>query len=149
MDGENSLMNMGKITLDILSEIDNLSEGGVSVGDIERAEIAAEAEIEYADGALCLTYTTVENDIPTVTAIKMYRDKAVVTRTGDVVSELVFIEGKATRSVYRVGPYAFDAEVMATRIRNAMTEDGGRIDIFYRMRIGGAEKSVRMKIVSR
>ena len=72
-----------------------------------------------------------------------------MTRSGDVQSELVFIEGATTASVYRVGPYAFDAEVVASRIRNAMTEDGGRIDIFYRMKIGGAEKSVRMKIVSR
>ena len=79
----------------------------------------------------------------------MYADRAEVTRTGDVVSALTFIEGKRTASVYRVGPYAFDAEVVATRIRNAMTEDCGRIDIFYRMKIGGAEKSVRMKIVSR
>lgn len=138
-----------KITLDILSEIDNLSEGGVSVGDIERTELSAEAEIGYEDGALSLSYVTVENDIPTRTEIKMYADRAVVTRTGDVVSALTFIEGKLTSSVYRVGPYAFDAEVMATRIRNAMTEDGGRIDIFYRMKIGGAEKTVRMKIVSR
>lgn len=138
-----------KITLDILSEIDNLSEGGATVGDIERAEISCAAEIGYSDGALSLSYTTVENDIPTETVIKMYADRAEVTRTGDVVSALTFIEGKLTRSIYRVGPYAFDAEVMATRIRNAMTEDGGRIDIFYRMKIGGAEKSVRMKIVSR
>ena len=38
-----------KITLDILSEIDNLSEGGATVGDIERAEISVTAEIEYSD----------------------------------------------------------------------------------------------------
>lgn len=138
-----------KITLDILSEIDNLSEGGATVGDIERAELSVTAEIGYSDGALSLSYTTVENDIPTETVIKMYADRAEVTRTGDVVSALTFIEGELTRSIYRVGPYAFDAEVVATRIRNAMTEDGGRIDIFYRMKIGGAEKSVRMKIVSR
>ena len=142
-------MSKKTITLDILSEIDNLSEGGASVGDTERTEFSAAAEIEYVGGGLSLAYTTTENDIPTRTEIKMLVDRAVVTRSGDVVSELVFIEGVTTRSVYRVGPYAFDAEVTASRIRNAMTEDGGRIDIFYRMKIGGAEKSVRMKIVSR
>ena len=142
-------MSMGKITLGILSEIDNLSEGGASVGDIERTEFTVTADVGYIDGALLLSYTTAENDVPTKTEIKMYADRAVVTRSGDVTSELVFIEGRTTSSVYRVGPYAFDAEVLATRIRNAMTEDGGRIDIFYRMNIGGAEKTVRMKIVSR
>ena len=140
---------MKKITLDILSEIDNLYEGGSSVGDIERQEFTVTADVGYTDGALSLSYVTVENDIPTRTEIKMYEDRAVVTRTGDVVSALTFIEGVPTTSVYRVGPYAFDAEVLATRIRNAMTEDGGRINIFYRMKIGGAEKTVRMKIVSR
>ena len=142
-------MSKGKIRLDILSEIDNLSEGGASVGDVERTEFTVTADVGYKDGALLLSYTTVENDLPTETYIKMYADRAAVTRSGDVQSELVFIEGEKTVSVYRVGPYAFDAEVVATRIRNAMTEEGGRIDIFYRMKIGGAEKSVRMKIVSR
>ena len=139
-----------QITLQILSEIDNLSDAGASVGDIERTESSLLASIGYTeDGALCLGYSTEENGASVNTEIRIYADRAVVARTGEVESELVFIEGEKTQSIYRVGPYAFDAFVTASRIRNAMTEEGGRIDIFYRMEIGGAKKSVRMKIVSR
>ena len=35
-----------------------------------------------------------------------------------------------------------------TKLRNKMTELGGRVDVFYRMTIGGADKDVRMKLVA-
>ena len=69
-----------------------------------------------------------------------------VVRHGALESELVFREGESTESVYAVGPYKFDATVKTRRIRNTITELGGTLTLYYDMNVGGAEKSVRMRI---
>ena len=42
--------------------------------------------------------------------------------------------------------YRFDIEIYTKKIRNNLGRDGGRLDIHYKMNIGGADKNVRMKI---
>ena len=59
---------------------------------------------------------------------------------------MLFEEGLAHKSVYTVEPYSFDVEIATRKIRNNMTRDSGMLDIHYSMKIGGADKAVRMKI---
>jgi uncharacterized beta-barrel protein YwiB (DUF1934 family) len=59
---------------------------------------------------------------------------------------MLFEEGLVHSSVYTVSPYSFDVDVTTKKIRNNLTRDTGRLDIHYSMKIGGADKSVRMKI---
>lgn len=137
-----------KTKLTILSEIDNLTEGGASVDDVERTEITAQGTSLVRDGALLISYSTEENGERTDTEITVTEDTVTVRREGAAEHEFVFREGFTHRTVYRVGAYAFDAEVRAKRIRNNIALEGGRLDLFYSMVIGGAEKRVRMKIIS-
>ena len=44
------------------------------------------------------------------------------------------------------GDIATSAEKYTKKIRNNMTRDGGRLDIFYSMKIGGVDRAVKMKI---
>ena len=69
-----------------------------------------------------------------------------VKRVGAVKSDMYFEEGKSHDSIYEVTPYTFDVTVTTKKIRNGMTRESGRLDICYAMKIGGAEKAVRMKI---
>ena len=59
---------------------------------------------------------------------------------------MLFREGYTDKSLYQVPPYSFDAVIYTKKIRSTLTKDGGRVDIFYRMTLGGAEKNVRMRI---
>ena len=69
-----------------------------------------------------------------------------VKRSGAIESDLYFKEGESHSSIYSVPPYKFDATGRARRIRTELNDCGGRIDLLYNMKIGGAEKSARMKI---
>lgn len=69
-----------------------------------------------------------------------------VCRRGAIESDFHFAEGHTETSVYKMPPYAFDAEITTKKIRNNLTRDGGILTIMYDMEIGGAKKRVRMKI---
>jgi NADPH:quinone reductase-like Zn-dependent oxidoreductase len=81
-----------------------------------------------------------------VTDITVSENAVRVKRVGAVSSDMLFEEGLVHSSVYTVSPYSFDVDVTTKKIRNNLTRDSGRLDIHYSMKIGGADKSVRMKI---
>jgi uncharacterized beta-barrel protein YwiB (DUF1934 family) len=78
--------------------------------------------------------------------ITVLSDSVRVVRRGAIESDMYFSEGESHKSLYKVVPYTFDVEITTTKIRNNLTRDGGYVQIFYKMRIGGADKAVRMKI---
>lgn len=140
---------MTKITevkIRIESSIENLDSAGLVDGDVERNVEEAEGFYRYFDEGVTLTYATENEGGRAESEIILDGERVTVKRRGAIESELHFEEGVCHTSLYCVPPYKFDAAVTAKRIRLALNEDGGRIDLLYNMKIGGAEKSARMKI---
>ena len=130
----------------IESVIENLNSSGLVDGEAERNVNECEGFLRYSDGEAVITYSE-SGESGSVTSEIKYKDgEATVKRSGAIDSELYFKEGVTHRSIYSVVPYKFDAEVHTRRIRASLGECGGTLDLFYNMKIGGADKSARMKI---
>ena len=130
----------------ISSSIDNLTKEGLADGEPERNDITVEGFYKISDEGYEITYSEMTEGGKVVSDIVITASSVTVKRRGAVDSEMVFSEGLLHKSLYTVSPYSFDAEVLTKRIRNGLTKDGGRIDIFYNMKIGGADKAVKMRI---
>lgn len=130
----------------ISSVIENMTPSGLVDGEAERTEITPDGFLKIGEDVTVITYTENTEGGRVATDITLTETSVTVTRRGAVVSDMVFSEGDTHKSLYQVPPYSFDTEIYTKKIRNNMTRDGGRVDIFYTMKIGGAEKSVRMKI---
>ena len=133
----------------ISSTIDNLTPAGLTDGEPERNDISVEGFYKISDEGYEITYSEQTEGGRVVSDIIITESSVTVKRRGAVDSEMVFSEGLLHKSLYTVSPYSFDAEVLTKRIRNGLTKDGGRIDIFYNMKIGGADKAVKMRIECR
>lgn len=135
-----------EVKIKIESVIENLNSSGLVDGEAERNVNECEGFLRYSDGEAVITYSE-SGESGSVTSEIKYKDgEATVKRSGAIDSELYFKEGVTHRSIYSVVPYKFDAEVHTRRIRASLGECGGTLDLFYNMKIGGADKSARMKI---
>ena len=133
-------------TFKIISEIENYDEGGNPSGELEKHESVCRGFLKITDEELAISYAEQTENGKTVSDITVTKDGIRVKRCGALTSNMLFSEGVTDKSLYEVAPYAFDVEIFTRKIRNSLTKNGGRIDIFYNMKIGGADKSVRMKI---
>lgn len=133
-------------TFKIISEIDNYDENGNLWGESEKSENLCRGFLKITDEEMSISYAEQNENGKTVSDITVTKDGIRVKRRGALTSDMLFSEGVTDKSLYEVAPHAFDVEIFTRKIRNSLTKDGGRIDIFYNMKIGGAEKSVRMKI---
>ena len=130
-------MKITEITIKIESVIENLTPSGLVEGDAEKTFTEVGGFITYSEsGEGGEVYSEISTDGKTVC----------VKRKGAIESELIFAEGEVHKSLYSVPPYKFDAEVKTRKIRSSLTDSGGSLELFYNMKIGGAEKSARMKI---
>ena len=130
----------------IESSIENLDESGLPDGDIERNVSEAAGRYKFSEQSVILLYHEKSDGGDIRTEIS-YKDGAVtVKRSGAIESSLYFKEGETHHSLYSIPPYQFDAEVKTRRIRVGLDEQGGALELIYNMKIGGAEKSARMKI---
>ena len=131
----------------ISSRIENVTEPGTTGGDIERSEVKAIGFYHYVSGGkVLITYSEQIEGEEINTEVECFDKEVRVKRSGSVESDFCFVEGITHRSLYTVNPYKFDAEIMPKRVRVQLGCEGGEIDLFYSMRIGGADKNVRMKI---
>ena len=135
----------------MLSVISELDSAGLPVGEPERNETELDGSFHYAEGdgevsEMRLTYREVGEGGSVDTEFEVGDGYAALTRKGAICSRMEFREGATCRSLYSIPPYSFDMAVTAKRLRIAMSKDGGRVDILYKMSIGGADKSARMKI---
>ncbi len=137
---------ISKVLVKIESVIENLDSAGLPEGDAERSVSEAEGLLALSDEEIILNYTEEGDGGRVVSEIRCYGDLVTVKRSGAIESELHFKEGEEHRSLYSVPPYKFDACVRTRRIRKAITADGGSLDLIYNMKIGGADKSARMRI---
>ena len=130
----------------ISSVIENLLPSGLVDGEAEKTEIIPEGFLKISDGEYVITYSEMTEGGRIVSDITVKESSVRVKRVGAVESDMYFEEGLLHKSLYGVPPYSFDAEIMTRKIRNNLTRDGGKVDIFYNMKIGGAEKNVKMRI---
>ena len=130
----------------VSSVIENLTPAGLPDGEPERTSLTAEGFYKINGDAYEITYTEMTEGGKVISTIIIDGKGVRVIRRGAVDSEMVFIEGESHSSVYTVSPYSFDTTVSCRKIRSTLGKDGGRLDIFYGMNIGGADKSVRMRI---
>lgn len=130
------------------SEISNLSPSGYAEGEAEITEEGANGTLSLSDGELVLKYEVKTENGCVATEITLGGDGMRVKRCGEVSSDFLFKEGFEHKSLYSVGPYSFDTVIRTRKIRANLTETGGRVDVYYDMKIGGADKYVKMKITA-
>lgn len=133
-------------TVKIISQIDNYDEHGLPSDEPEISESVCSGFLKITEDEFIISYTENSENGRTVSDITVTKEGIRVKRCGALTSNMLFSENVTDKSLYEVSPYKFDVEVYTRKIRNSLTRDGGRIDIFYDMTIGGAKKSVRMKI---
>ena len=93
-----------------------------------------------------IEYTEDKEGGRTSTEITVEDGTISVKKRGSVNSDMRFSEGLVHKSVYGVPPFSFDTTVKTRKIRSSLSRDGGRIDIYYDMNIGGADKRVKLRI---
>ena len=130
----------------VSSVIENLTPQGLVDGDPERTSVTARGFYKIDGETFEINYNEMTEGGKVVTSIIASRGEVRVIRRGAVISEMVFADGRQHSSVYTVSQYSFDAVVSCRKIRFGLDNNGGRLDIFYGMNIGGADKSVRMRI---
>ena len=135
-----------EVKIKIESVIENLDSSGLPDGEAERSVSECDGFLRYSEDEAVITYSE-SGEGGNVSSTIIYKEgEATVKRTGAIESELCFKEGVTHQSIYCVQPYKFDATVYTRKIRASISEMGGTLDLFYNMKIGGAEKSARMKI---
>lgn len=135
--------------LTVRSVIQNLDENMLPEGEDEVFDFKTTGFLRYDKerGPLSIRYSEESEGGKSFTEIAFETGLIRVTRRGGVSSELCFYEsGIEYESVYTVGAYSFDVSVIPLKIRNDVGTDGGVLDIFYRMCIGGAHKKTRYRI---
>ena len=137
---------ISKIKIRIESIIDDLDDAGLPVGESDKSVTEADGIYRYATDEARITYNEVLEGGESRCEIVFIGGGVTVRRRGAIESELYFKEGEVHHSIYSVPPYRFDAEVRTKRVRFELSPDGGRINLVYNMKIGGAEKSAVMKI---
>ena len=130
----------------ILSHIENLDASGLPEGDAERTESFADGFYRFSDGEVTVSYSENTEGGFVSSEISVKDGRVTVKRGGSIESLFEFGEGMEHKSLYEIPPYKFDTVIKTKKIRAELTPSGGTLDLKYDMRIGGSEKSARMKL---
>ncbi|MCQ2413534.1 MAG: DUF1934 domain-containing protein [Clostridia bacterium] len=129
----------------VRSVIENLTDAGVSDGSPEESEFTVTGFIRQTDEGYTLTYQEQTEGGKVVCDVETGDGEVTVCRRGAICCVMKF--GKEpTSTVYEIPPYKFDMTLRTKKIRNTLSLDGGMLDLFYSMNVGGAEKNVRLRI---
>ena len=103
-----------------------------------------EGTMEYRDGGWDITYEESEltGMAGVTTTFRVEPDKVTLIRTGKLSSTMVFQEGVAHDSLYRMEFGALMISVKATRLFYDIVPDGGSIDLVYNIVIENTEAGV-------
>ena len=137
-------MKLSGVTVKVSSEIENFDNG---TREVERTESLNQGFLHiYDDSTALVTYSEKTDGGSLTTEISVKGDTVTVSRSGAIESKMEFCQGKTHKSVYSIPPYRFDAEVEAEKVDVKIAAEKGRIELKYKMRIGGAERLAAMKI---
>ena len=74
----------------------------------------------------------------TTTTLRVEGSRVILQRMGDVCSHMVFEQGQKHLSYYEIGDGQMTVGVNASRVRSALTDEGGRIEVDYAIEIDQA-----------
>lgn len=74
----------------------------------------------------------------TQTTLRLDLDRAVLTRTGEVSSQMVFQPGQEHTSLYETAYGKLPMTIRTLALKAGLTRDGGRVSIHYQIELGGA-----------
>lgn len=137
---------ISRVKIKIESIIDNLDSSGLPDGESERSSQEFEGIYRYTGPEARISYKEKSDGGISESEIVVIFGSVTVRRHGAIESELYFKEGETHSSIYQIPPYRFDAEVTAKRVALDLGLNGGKINLVYNMKIGGAEKSAIMRI---
>lgn len=103
--------------------------------------------VTEGEGRLLLSYSEKTEGGEMQTEIYLREGRVIVKRRGAIVSDMVFAEGKKNTSVYSIPPHSFDMTIECSRLKVKLDGLSGRIDMLYKMNVGGDERSARMRII--
>ena len=135
-----------EVNIRFSSVIENLTPAGLTEGEGEKTETSAEGFFYIHEDRYEISFRENTEGGSVFSDMTVREDEITLKRRGAIVSDMNFSEGERVSSLHEVPPYSFDAEIFTKKIRNRLTRDGGSITIFYTMKIGGADKNIRMKI---
>ncbi len=103
----------------------------------ERTELVTDGTLERTEDALLLSYAESEltGMVGTTTTFRIEPERVLLTRSGRVQSQMIFTEGKEDQSLYDTGFGALMISVTTERIRSTMGENGGVLEVSYRITI--------------
>ena len=87
-----------------------------------------------------------ENDIFSELTFKKGENSLTVKKKGDVECEMVFSPEKTHTFLYKLSGFSFDAEILTYALFIDLTEKGGRIEMLYKIVLGGQEQKISMRI---
>ncbi len=113
-------------------------------GNEDIIELVTEADMEIADDCIIIHYD--ESDITesegTRTRLKIYKNKMIMTKVGELSSRMEFEENKSYSNLYSTPYGTFDLVFDTIVYKNALdTEGGGYVYVEYKVTFGGAEES--------
>lgn len=132
------------IKVNMLSVIN--SDDAPAGGD-DRSECTYDGKLETLEDRVLITYSERTEGGEMSTEIHVLDGRVVVKRRGAIVSDMVFAEGKRSTSLYSIPPHSFDMTVDCRRLKIKLGEGEGRVDMLYKMEIGGEARSARMRII--
>lgn len=137
--------NVYDVKINMLSVIS--TDGSLS-GDTDRSENDYEGTLTVCEGGkFRLSYSERTEGGEVSTEIHVLDGRVVVKRSGAIVSNMVFSEGKTNTSVYSIPPHSFDMTIECRRLKMDVGDLSGRVDMLYKMNIGGEDRSARMRII--
>ena len=105
--------------------------------DPEIIELVTEGTLEKKADGWALRYE--ESDLTglagVTTTFQIEEGKIVLTRSGKLNSQMVFVEGVQHDSLYQMDFGALMLSVCATELRFDLSEEGGTVDLVYKIEI--------------
>lgn len=105
--------------------------------DPDVIELVTEGTMEYRDGGWDIWYE--ETDLTgmsgVTTTFRVEPEKVILTRSGKLISEMVFQEGVSHSSLYQMEFGAMMITVCATRIFAQLEQGVGMVDLVYDIEI--------------
>ena len=135
-----------KIKLDIESTIADLDECGMPDGEPEISRTSHPGVMRIAEDEISLSYRESNENGCVSCAITVRGGLVSVRREGAIASVMLFDPEEPFKTVYSIPPYKFDMEIVTKSLSVDVSEAGGKIDILYRMTVGGAVKEAEMSI---
>ena len=118
----------------------------------ERAECIGDAQILDRGGVLTLLFddTLEDADLPALTSVYFEKERpgiVTVERSGVIQSTMIFEQGCRHRAKYRTFCGSCDMTVYCRRVENALTADGGTLELEYNVEFrGAAEQKVSLTL---